>query len=396
MRFTPYPLERKRCKLTLAPTPECASFKLLCAQVAESPPRHLTSSKPVWIFGAGSFGRDVCLVLSAQGFDVRGFIETTPRKNEVLGRPVLSWSDTRQDHRAAQLVIGIFNRGMPLDELEGLANTAGFADLFMPWDIYGQIGAHLGWRFWLSAPNVILDNLPAIERAYLQLSDETSRQCLLDICAFRLGQRRSYASFRHAEPQYFNDLTLGPLAGAKVCFVDGGAYNGDTFLELTNNADVAAAYLFEPDIANFNALANAVKSSGCSAVCLPLALSNKHCVLSFNAGNGESGAVSDQGNTHVTGVALDELLPNQQVDFFKLDVEGGEFAALQGARRTLVKTRPVLAISLYHRPHDLWELTELLSNLCQNYSFHIRQHYFNSFESVLYAIPNERVKLANA
>ena len=157
-----------------------------------------------------------------QGFDVLGFIETAPCKNEALSLPVLNWSDARRDHYEAQLVIGIFNRGMPLDELEELASAAGFAEPFMPWHIYAQIGTHLGWRFWLSAPNIILDNLPAIENAYRQLSDETSRQCLLDICAFRLGQRRAYASFRHLEPQYFNNLTLTPLAGAKICFVDGG------------------------------------------------------------------------------------------------------------------------------------------------------------------------------
>ena len=85
--------------------------------------------------------------------------------------------------------------------------------------------------------------------------------------------------------------------------------------------------------------------------------------------------------------ALDQIVPQASVDFIKLDVEGAEALVLQGARRIIERSRPVLAISLYHNPADIWELPELLFGLCQDYKFYIRQHCFNSFESVLYAVP---------
>jgi hypothetical protein len=62
--------------------------------------------------------------------------------------------------------------------------------------------------------------------------------------------------------------------------------------------------------------------------------------------------------------------------------------ALRGARDLIKRSRPVIALSLYHLPKDPWELPELLQELCQDYRYFIRQHYFNTFDSVLYAVPN--------
>jgi FkbM family methyltransferase len=365
------------------------TLRSLCAQLALEEPRRLERQCPVWIFGAGQFGRDVCSVLRKAGFAVAGFIESKPRHQTVLGLPVRGWSELEPAQTEAQMVVGIFNRGMALDELRGLASGAGFTKIFMPWDVYAQFGEGLGWRFWLSGPEVILENLSAIERTYQSLADEASRTSLLRICAFRLGRDMAYAGFSHPEPQYFNALTLETLAGKTVDYVDGGAYNGDTFHELANQADVGNAWLFEPDPDNFAALAKAVRGMPSRSVCLPLAVADSYRILSFSGGNGEGGTISDDGTVRIAAVALDDVLPTQRVDFIKLDVEGAEIQALQGAAQLIERSRPVLAISLYHRPQDIWEIPDQLAGLCQNYKFYIRQHYYNSFDSVLYAIPDQ-------
>jgi FkbM family methyltransferase len=363
------------------------TLRSLCVQVASEEPQRLGPQRPVWIFGAGQFGRDVCAVLLDAGFAVVGFIETTPREQTVLGLPVVSWTQLEPEQVKAQLVVGIFNRGMPLDQLAELATAAGFTEILMPWDIYAQFGGRLGWRFWLSGPEVILDNLPAIEQTFHALGDDESRRCLLQICAFRLGRNLGYASFSNDEPQYFNALTLDSLAGKPIDYVDGGAYNGDTFHELANQVEVGNAWLFEPDPENFAALAKAARGMQARSVCLPLAVADAYRILSFSGGNGEGGTISDDGTVRIAAVALDDVLPTQRVDFIKLDVEGAEIQALRGAAQLIQRSRPVLAISLYHRPQDIWEIPEQLSALCPNYKFYIRQHYYNSFDSVLYAVP---------
>jgi hypothetical protein len=71
-----------------------------------------------------------------------------------------------------------------------------------------------------------------------------------------------------------------------------------------------------------------------------------------------------------------------------MDIEGAEALALIGAKKIIKKCRPILAISYYHKPDDIWEIPLLLEKQCENYKFYLRQHLYNSFESVLYAIPS--------
>lgn len=52
---------------------------------------------------------------------------------------------------------------------------------------------------------------------------------------------------------------------------------------------------------------------------------------------------------------LDDLIPGP-VDFIKLDVEGSEYKALEGAHRLIREWKPTLAVSLYHNPGDVERL----------------------------------------
>ncbi len=365
-------------------------LKTLAKCHADKPTRTIHPGQSVWIFGAGQFGRDLCGAMQRAGYTVAGFVETQPLATQVMGLPLINWQQWSHAHCALPLCIGIFNRGMPLDALETLARQAGARNVFLPWDLYHAFKQDLGWRFWLSEPECILSQTDAIANALDCLSDDTSKRCMLDIAAFRLGLHTSYGSFQHAENQYFNPLTLDAFQGKSIRFVDGGAYNGDTYLELCTLADVQAAYLFEPDSANFAQLVKNVRRPTHPVQCLPLGLSDSYRILSFNAGNGEGASITQNGTAHIAVTALDDVMAGHTVDFIKLDVEGAELQALQGARQLIQRTRPVLAISLYHCPQDLWELPLTLSKLCEDYRFYIRQHCFNSFDSVLYAVPVHR------
>ncbi len=362
-------------------------FKVQCMALCKMEIRELNKTVPVWIFGAGQFGRDLCSVLHNRGYEVAGFIETKPKQKEIVGYPVFSWSELDASQRQMQLAIGIFNREMPMDNLQCLAHDAGFKEVLMPWHLYEQFGDDLGWRYWLGSSTLILNALQRIEKVYQNLSDDISKQCMLDILSFRLGINDLYASFKHDDNQYFNELTLPDLQGKAINYIDGGAYNGDTYLELANLSTISSAFLFEPDRENYNKLKTNVERFKNKTFCLPLALTDSYSILSFNGDAGEGGAISDVGSQHIATVPLDEMLQQQSIDFIKLDVEGAEIAAIKGASRLIRESRPILAISLYHRPEDVWEIPELLFSLCKNYRFYIRQHYFNSFDSVLYAVP---------
>jgi hypothetical protein len=73
-----------------------------------------------------------------------------------------------------------------------------------------------------------------------------------------------------------------------------------------------------------------------------------------------------------------------------MDIEGAELEALVGARKTIVERLPHLAISIYHKPEDLWELGLWIHRACgENYNYYIRNYGHQTFDTVLYAIPND-------
>ena len=352
----------------------------------------LTKDLPIFIFGAGNFGKDISKLLRGLTFTVIGFVESNPKNKVIAGLPVYSFSELNENHKLYQLVIGVFNRSSPFTVLYDLAKNAGFEKIISPINFYQQFGEYLGWRYWLSKDTVILDNWGLIQEAYLSLEDNESQQTFLRILTFRLGLDLSYSEFSHSENQYFNELTLKNLTDLKINYVDMGAYNGDTFLELINysNFKIDIAYLFEPDPDNYSVLVKNIKKSKVKSkvLCLPLAVSDVHKILSFISGNGEGGNISEKGNVHIAAVALDDVLPNAKVNFIKIDIEGAEQEAINGARETICREKPIIAMSLYHKPEDLWGLIICMKKIFPFYKIYIRQHFYNSFDSVLYAIPN--------
>lgn len=57
----------------------------------------------------------------------------------------------------------------------------------------------------------------------------------------------------------------------------------------------------------------------------------------------------------------------ERVDYIKMDIEGAEQRALMGARQTLAKFRPRLALSAYHRPDDPERIPELVRQAWPGY-----------------------------
>lgn len=365
-----------------------SEFESACKALADKKAIDVSLGVPIYIFGAGRFGRDLASAFKKKGFKVSGFIETTPKVKTCGDLSVHSWGDLPDDAVNAQIAIGIYNRDMPLDDLVRVVNEAGYTNVLMPWDCYEVLESELGWRYWLSKKSTILSNLTRLKATYDCLSDELSKFCLLQLCLFRLGLNNSYSQYQHQDGQYFNGLTLPPLKGAKdLSYVDCGAYNGDTLLELSKIISLGDSYLFEPDPDNYRDLVKEIQASNLKPTLLPLAVSDGYKILSFSSG-GEGGTILSEGTVRIAAVSLDEVLANKKIHFMKFDVEGGEIGAITGAKNLIANNRPVLAISLYHRPVDLWEIPELLQKLCIDYSFYIRQHFYNSFDSVIYAVPN--------
>ena len=237
-----------------------------------------------------------------------------------------------------------------------------------------------------------------IDRAYVErhkdrfrlvhelLSDELSRKTYAAFLNSKLDGEAGLLYEVWRKDQYFPEGIIG-LSDREV-FVDGGAYTGDTLLTFMRKANnkYGRYDAFEPEPANAARLRALIGRRGFREVrVIDKGLWEKVAVLRFAASEGTSGsAISETGSTSVEVESIDNVSPD--ATYIKLDVEGAELEALKGAAGTIKRNRPKLAVCLYHKPGDLFEIPLLLKSLVPEYRFYLRQHQPVSCELVLYAV----------
>lgn len=221
---------------------------------------------------------------------------------------------------------------------------------------------------------------------YGLLADDLSRETYAAALSSKLGgdPERLYEVWR--KDQYFPEGIIG-LTDSEV-FVDGGAYTGDTllaFLRKTKNRYTRCC-AFEPEpenMAKLAALAGRQRFRDVSII--GKALWSGAEVLRFSGAAGSAGSsISGTGTAAVETDTVDRAAPD--ATYIKLDVEGAELEALKGAAETIRRNRPKLAVCLYHKPEDLFEIPLFIRSLAPGYRFFLRQHQPVSCELVLYAV----------
>jgi len=87
-------------------------------------------------------------------------------------------------------------------------------------------------------------------------------------------------------------------------------------------------------------------------------------------------------------LSIDDFVAGHQIsriDFIKMDIEGAELSALQGAKETLIKFKPKLAISVYHRLSDFYMVPNYISSLGLQYRYYLDHFSIHEEETVLFA-----------
>lgn len=341
-----------------------------------------------WIYGAGGYGRLVAGLLGAQGIAVHGFID---RKGETAANsdpacPTLT-PDAFGAGAGTTLVVAVHNFAADQAPVVAWARTRGFAEIVIPAELPDLLGPAAG-SYWLTGRAHTHRHLDAIDRVAARLADPRSVAVLEGIATFRLIGDIAAHPPSHLASQYFPPDV--PLTRAPLRLVDGGAYNGDSYAAgLAAGATFAEWYAFEPDPANFRDLVATAANARLDRVALfPCGLGDRCEQIHFASGGdaGSHAATAGDGDMAVQVVALDEVLPGLDPNYVKLDIEGYERAALAGMRRTLARSRPDVAVSIYHRPEDLWELPLLMAEMLPDAALYIRQHGYNGFDTVLYVV----------
>lgn len=187
--------------------------------------------------------------------------------------------------------------------------------------------------------------------------------------------------------QYFIDNLFKP--SEEEVFIDAGCYDGESTLDFINwcHGKYKKIYAFEPDSKNFKICQEMFKQTQINDFeLMNVGLWNKDEVLSFtNTGGGDS-RINDTGTSQIEAVSLDQILNGEKVTFIKMDIEGSELQALEGAKQTIQTYRPKLAICIYHKPEDILDIQLYIKSLVPDYQFYIRHYTLFQVETVLYAI----------
>ncbi len=110
-----------------------------------------------------------------------------------------------------------------------------------------------------------------------------------------------------------------------------------------------------------------------------------------------SGDKSDSHKIEPAGLAIDSFASTSlddyaekaklgRIDYIKMDIEGAEMDAIEGAEEIIREFKPRLAISAYHKPYHLWEIPIKLKSLNPGYELYFGHHSPLQFESVFYTV----------
>jgi FkbM family methyltransferase len=237
-------------------------------------------------------------------------------------------------------------------------------------------------------------NWERVQEVASWLADPESKKTYLrQIMLRRKGKRIGYIHYHGGEQQYFVNSFFH--YGNEEVLVDCGAYTGDTiecFLKVVPN--YKKIYAFEPDAKNFSSLRNHYGDFS-KVELLNAGAWNVDGKLSFDSQGTTGGQINASGEGSQIDVrSIDSLQIPEKVTLIKMDIEGAEWEALQGAEQTILRDKPKLAICIYHSNEDMVRLAEYIHALVPEYKLRVRQHHpFWPRETVLYAqIENWRRK----
>lgn len=335
------------------------------------------TDKPILLYGMGNGADMIIKVLESYGityedtFASDGFV----RGHSFHGKRVLSFSEAKEKY--GDFVIIVTFAVHDDKTMNFISELSDKFELYAP-TVSVVDGSPFTYEFFL-------ENEDNFRKAYEMLCDEKSKEDYLNILRFKLSGDVKHLIKAHSEKMKLYDDVL-PLSDNES-IVDLGAYDGDTIREFLAVTDGKYKNIIalEPDEKNFRKLER--KTEGLDNLTrLNLGAWDKEETLFFAKKSGRNSRLED-GGVPVNFNSVDNIV-TEEVTFIKMDIEGAELKALEGAKNTIAKYKPKLYVCAYHRNEDMFALPFKIKELYEGYKIYFRQHpYIPAWESNFYAIP---------
>ena len=328
--------------------------------------------RPIALYGTGDGADKIIAVLDKYGikdliaavFASDGFV----RDRMFHEYKVISYDDCCKTLANDFIVLVCFGSSRP-EVLSFVDKIASERELYVPdVPVYGNV---LFSREYYEA------NAASIEEVYSYMADEISCNCYINYVNYKLTGDIKYLAAAESDP----DDELGILSGiAPGCFIDLGAYYGDTVKRYTDkfpflNPSIAV----EPErhsFAKLTAYAESVADDR-SVVCINALVGSSvgKELVSDSRGRGTRALTNSNvelKRTREIDVVTVDSLSLDNVSFIKFDVEGSECEAIEGARDTILKCRPLMKIACYHRSEDVFAIVQKVLSVRPDYKVYMR------------------------
>lgn len=143
-------------------------------------------------------------------------------------------------------------------------------------------------------------------------------------------------------------------------------------------------YAWEPDEENIKQMKKALDRYD-NVVIIPYGMWKEKTELGFMENGDAESRITDEAPNKIRVDSIDNICSGETVTFIKMDIEGSEMNALQGAINTIKRDKPRLAICIYHSLEDLYRIPLWIKETFPEYRIYIRHHSDNEAETVVYA-----------
>lgn len=333
------------------------------------------SEKPLVLYGMGLGAEKIMAELAQRNMRADDIFASDEfvRGHSFKGYKVLKYSEVCEKYDDFNVVLCFASH---IDEvIERIAAINSEHTVFAP-DVPVAGGG-------LFTREYIAENEAKFDKAYSLLADEESRKTYRDILNFKVSGEIEYllSSFCDKDKVYSDILKLKNDEE----IIDLGAYDGDTIREFTKatNGKYRHITALEPDSKSYKKLIKNTDGMP-NITALNMGAWSKKDTLIFSADAGRNSKLSSEGTSiEVTDVDSLNLAPT----FIKMDIEGSEIRALEGAEKTIKTYTPKLYVCAYHRNEDLFALPLKIHELNDSYKIYFRHSkYIPAWESNFYCV----------
>lgn len=331
-----------------------------------------------FIYGINKISEEISSIIR-----IDAFIDDFTEKTRHNGIPVIKLKEIKEN----SLILSTITQARPIQLIKKINNHTPKPRQIDYFSFIKNSGLKINPVEYLDKFDEDINiNIEKYEKIFNSLHDSRSKEEFKKVTNFKYHFDLSYmCDFEmRIQEQYFEDFLK---IDENEVFFDVGSYDGLTSIEFIKKSKnkYRNIMIFEPDYKNIKKIESQDFLEERIKI-YPIGLSDEKKRVKFISDNYAS-KICEDGDHEIQLEKLDNISFENPPTFIKMDIEGEELNAIRGAKKTIIKHHPKLAICVYHKPSHTWEIVETIMSYRNDYDLYFRHYTEGLTESVMFFIP---------